>query len=160
MGVFSYEKGYPMSETRVLRKTQPVAPPKLHSPAFQRRARRAASVPGERRAITPGAPFICDLAARLAAAHYELPLAEVAASARGSRRASRARHIAIYLAHVSLGLRLGLVAAEFRRDRSTVAYACRLIEDARDSPAFDAAIANLEITAGVLLELGRTEVVE
>ena len=154
-----------MSETRVLRKTQPVAAPKLHSSAFQRRARRAGSIstPAERRATTraaPGAPFICDLAAQLAAAHYELPLAEVAATVRGCRRASRARHVAIYLAHVSLGLRLCVVAAEFRRDRSTVAYACRLIEDARDNPAFDAALANLEITAGVLLELGRTEIVE
>lgn len=154
-----------MSETRVLRKPQPLTPPKLHLSAFQRRARRTGgpSTPGERRAIAraaPGAPFICDLAARLAAAHYELPLAEVAATVRGSRRASRARHIAIYLAHVSLGLRLGVVAAEFRRDRSTAAYACRLIEDARDNPAFDVALANLEITAGVLLELGRAEVVE
>ena len=154
-----------MSETRVLRKMQAATLPKLHSSAFQRRARRAvpASAPGQGRAIAraaPGAPFICDLAARLAAAHYELPLAAVAAAVRGPRRASRARHVAIYLAHVSLGLRLGVVAAEFRRDRSTAAYACRLIEDARDNAAFDVALANLEVTAGVLLELGRAEVVE
>ncbi|MEX2129772.1 MAG: helix-turn-helix domain-containing protein [Xanthobacteraceae bacterium] len=99
----------------------------------------------------------CGLARRLAAGHYEVPLADITAKTRRSRRASRARHVAIYLAHVALGLPLGAVAAEFRRDRTTAEYACRVVEDARDDPAFDAALAGLELTAGILLEFDRNE---
>jgi len=89
----------------------------------------------------------CSLAARLSAMHFELSQAALIAAPRGSRRLSRARHVAIYLAHVTLGLPLALVAQRFRRDRSTAAYACRLVEDLRERPAFDAALATLEIAA-------------
>jgi chromosomal replication initiation ATPase DnaA len=94
---------------------------------------------------------------RIAARHYEVPLADITARSRRSRRASRARHVAIYLAHVALGLPLGAVAADFRRDRTTAEYACRVVEDARDDPAFDAALAGLELSAGVLIEFGAGE---
>ncbi|MBU2605776.1 MAG: hypothetical protein KKC43_07790 [Alphaproteobacteria bacterium] len=50
---------------------------------------------------------------------------------------ARARHIAIYLTHVALGMSLARVARAFGRDRSTVAYACHLIEDKRDDRDFD-----------------------
>tara|TARA_R110000787_G_scaffold78883_9_gene172281 strand:- start:1502 stop:1726 length:225 start_codon:yes stop_codon:yes gene_type:complete len=49
----------------------------------------------------------------------------------------RARHIAIYLTHVALGMSLARVARAFDRDRSTIAYACHLIEDKRDDTDFD-----------------------
>jgi hypothetical protein len=39
---------------------------------------------------------------------------------------------------------LARVALAFERDRSTVAHACRLIEDKRDEPDFDAHIGALE----------------
>ena len=55
-----------------------------------------------------------------------------------------ARQIAMYLAHVGLGLPQADVAQAFRRDRSTVAYACRRIEDLRDDPAFDHRVAQME----------------
>jgi chromosomal replication initiation ATPase DnaA len=95
------------------------------------------------------------LAARLAAGHYEVPLREIAARTRRSRLAARARHVAIYIAHVTLGIPLRAVATEFGRDRSTVAYACHVVEDARDDPGFDVALADLELTAGVLIGLDR-----
>jgi hypothetical protein len=94
----------------------------------------------------------CSLAARLSATHFELAQAAVTATSRGSRRISRARHVAIYLAHVTLGLPLVLVASQFRRDRSTAAYACRLVEDLRELPAFDAALATLEFAAKAAAE--------
>lgn len=95
----------------------------------------------------------CGLAKRLAAHHYQVTLSDIAAATRRSRRVARARHVAIYLAHVALGLPLAEVAAEFSRDRTTAGYACRVVEDARDDPAFDAAVAELELCAAALLEL-------
>lgn len=97
----------------------------------------------------------CRIAARLAANHYEVTQRELFARSVRTRRVARARHVAIYLAHVAFGVSLGAAAAAFGRDRKTVAYACRVIEDARDAPAFDAALAGLERTARVLLELER-----
>jgi hypothetical protein len=101
------------------------------------------------------AAFACDLARRLAAGHYQVPLAAICSPHRRSNLAARARHVAIYLAHVTLGRPLRAVAQEFRRDRSSVAYACRRIEDLRDRPAFDAALSRLELTVQVLVELAR-----
>jgi chromosomal replication initiation ATPase DnaA len=93
------------------------------------------------------------IAARLAAAHYEVPLSHLKSRHRGSQVSTRARHVAIYLAHVALGLKLAEVGNAFRRDRTTVAYACARIEDARDDPAFDATLSCLENSARILLEL-------
>ena len=102
-----------------------------------------------------GSKPACELATRLSAAHYEVPQADLLATPRGSRRVSRARHVAIYLAHVTLGLPLAGVALQFGRDRSTAAYACRLVEDMRERPDFDVAVATLEIAAKTLT--GREE---
>lgn len=63
----------------------------------------------------------------------------------------------MYLAHVIYGLSLVGVGVGFGRDRTTVAYACHMVEDARDDPAFDAALAGLEISAAILLDLERAE---
>ena len=50
----------------------------------------------------------------------------------------------MYLAHVGFGMSLARVASAFGRDRSTVAHACRQVEDKRDDPAFDAWMETLE----------------
>jgi hypothetical protein len=128
------------------------------APESRRRAagRRGGAL-SESAQIQPNPQRCCALARRLAARHYEVPLADIAARSRRSSRASRARHVAIYLAHVALGLPLSAVAAEFRRDRSTAEYACRVVEDARDDPAFDAALAGLELSAGILVEFEHNE---
>ena len=101
------------------------------------------------------ATALCAIAARLAANHYEVTLNDVGAPTRRSRRATRARHVAMYLAHVAYGLRLAEIAIAFGRSRRSVARACSLIEDARDDPAFDAALEGLEISARVLHDLER-----
>jgi chromosomal replication initiation ATPase DnaA len=98
---------------------------------------------------------VCALAARLSARHFELAPAVLTARGRGTRRISRARHVAIYLAHVTLGAPLAAVASRFRRDRSTAAWACRLVEDLRERPAFDAAVAVLEAAAKALTQEAR-----
>ncbi|MCC6946888.1 MAG: chromosomal replication initiator DnaA [Bradyrhizobiaceae bacterium] len=121
--------------------------------------RRPVAAPGGERASSrfrpqhrPSDPRrACRQAARLAAAHYEVTLREIAAHVR-TKRVTRARHVAMYLAHVVFGLSFGAVAAAFGRDRKTVVHAVRLIEGARDNPAFDATLAGLEIAAAALLE--------
>lgn len=71
----------------------------------------------------------------------------------GVRSAAFARQTSMYLAHVVFGLTMTQVGCCFERDRTTVRHACALIEDRRDLPAFDLALAALE--AGLMsLALG------
>jgi chromosomal replication initiation ATPase DnaA len=59
-------------------------------------------------------------------------------------QAARARQIAMYLTHVVMGQSLSAVGMAFGRDRTTVSYACALIEDMRDDQAFDAELDRYE----------------
>jgi hypothetical protein len=54
------------------------------------------------------------------------------------------RQIAMYLAHVTFGLSLAQTGRLFLRDRTTVAHACRVVEDLRDDPVMDEALRVLE----------------
>jgi len=69
---------------------------------------------------------------------------EIAARTRRSKQAAHARQAAMYLTHIAFGMSYGRVANAFGRDRSTVAYACRVIEDRRDDQDFDAHLDTLE----------------
>jgi chromosomal replication initiation ATPase DnaA len=69
---------------------------------------------------------------------------ELTALSRRTSTMSRARQIAMYLVHVAFGMSLGRVALAFRRDRSTVSYACRVVEDHREDEAFDDCLDRLE----------------
>jgi hypothetical protein len=124
---------------------------KLRHPARSPQYARAAASP----VTEPN--LLCAIAARLAASHYEVTLADIAARTRRSRRATRARHVAMYLAHVAFGLNLASIAIVFGRSRRSAARACGLVEDARDDPAFDAALAGLEISARILLDYERAD---
>jgi chromosomal replication initiation ATPase DnaA len=66
-----------------------------------------------------------------------------------------ARQVAMYLAHVSCGLSLTDVGVLFGRDRTTVAYACNLVEDRRDDPRFDSVIDSLESAVAILINILR-----
>lgn len=68
----------------------------------------------------------------------------LSAPTRGCADIARARQVGMYLAHIGCELSLTAVGRLFERDRSTVAYACRRIEDAREHPPFDELIANME----------------
>ena len=65
---------------------------------------------------------------------------------RGDRRRQRCqiRQISMYLCHVVLGLPQHEVASAFGYDRSTVSYACQVIENRRDNKAMDQFIGVLE----------------
>lgn len=77
----------------------------------------------------------------------------IASPTRGPARYAFRRQVAIYIAHVDLGLPYRVLAELFGRDRTTVAYACSVIEDRRDRPAFDAAAA---VIAHSFFQLGRS----
>ncbi|KCZ93738.1 helix-turn-helix domain-containing protein [Hyphomonas johnsonii] len=85
------------------------------------------------------------LAAALTAYALGLRLDVILSHERGRPIESRARHIAMYLTHVALGMSLARIARAFDRDRSTVAYACHLIEDRRDDGDFDDWIEQLSV---------------
>jgi hypothetical protein len=86
--------------------------------------------------------------ARLAAgvAGFALGLTEddIVGMSRGSAEIAFARQVAMYLCHTGFELSLARVAVAFRRDRSTVAHACHVIEDRRDEPQFDLWLSSLE----------------
>ncbi len=63
---------------------------------------------------------------------------------------ARARQLAMYLAHVVFGQSLTSIGEAFGRDRTTVSYACALIEDMRDDKLFDEEVCRLEM----ILETG------
>jgi chromosomal replication initiation ATPase DnaA len=66
------------------------------------------------------------------------------AGARAKPSEVLARQVAMYLAHVGIGLSLVEVARLFARDRKTVARACALVEDRRDCATFDRSLDLLE----------------
>jgi hypothetical protein len=70
---------------------------------------------------------------------------------RGRARVALARQVAMYLAHVGCGLSLTEAGELFERDRTTVAYACHIVEARREDPAFDHAIDLLERVITVLV---------
>jgi chromosomal replication initiation ATPase DnaA len=72
---------------------------------------------------------------------------------RGRSRVAFARQVAMYLAHVSFGMTLTTVGLAFRRDRTTVAHACALVEDARDDPEIDRTLELLEAIVKRLAKL-------
>lgn len=80
---------------------------------------------------------------------------EIMARGRGSRLASKGRQLSMYLAHVGLGWSIGRVADAFRRDRSTVAHACQLIEHERDDEAFDHWMCEMEESLQKVAPLAR-----
>lgn len=70
--------------------------------------------------------------------------ADIDRASRGRAPIAEARQVAMYLAHVTLGITMREVGGLFSRDRTTVAHACSVIEDRRDEPDFDRTLELLE----------------
>ena len=75
---------------------------------------------------------------------FGLDAADLEAPGRSSQRIAYARQIAMYLAHVAFGLGFEVIGRAFGRDRTTVAHACKVVEDGRDDVWFDCRVATLE----------------
>jgi len=82
--------------------------------------------------------------AALVCRRHDVPISLIFSASRCRLAVARARQLAMYLSHVVLGQSLTEVGRGFGRDRTTVSYACALIEDMRDDPAFDAEVTALE----------------
>lgn len=109
---------------------------RYRSPRTRRRARRPD--------IGSNACLFCE---RLVVVAYNLRHDDLGAATRKSAGIAFARQVAMYLAHIAFGLNLSQIGRGFRRDRTTVAHACRTIEDRRDDPLFEAVLMCLEHAA-------------
>jgi hypothetical protein len=91
-----------------------------------------------------------------AVAHdFGLRIDDLTAPTRGAPRTAFARQAAMYLLHVVFGLGFGTIGRLFGRDRTTVAHACRVVEDHRDDIWFDCRLATLERVCRRVPELDR-----
>ena len=120
------------------------APPSPVRPLWDRRGRGLPS------ASPKTAQRLCDLVSLATAAAFSVPVRELFAETRRAPAAAFARQSAMYLAHVAFGLSFTEVGRAFGRDRTTAAYACRLIEERRDDPALDAVLGLLEGVCGAV----------
>jgi chromosomal replication initiation ATPase DnaA len=98
----------------------------------------------------PGADegTVCRLVQDVVAACFAVSPEQMCARSRGRASAAFARQVAMYLTHVVLGLNYSAAGRMFHRDRTTVAHACRVVEDRRDNPRTDALLQALEDVLG------------
>ena len=107
------------------------------------------AVPGTVAALVAG--HRCRLAREIASVVLDVPVEEIARSNRSVAETCQARHLAIYVAHVVFQVPLGAIAANFGRDRTSVAYAIRRVEDHRDDGGFERLVSRLERLADACL---------
>lgn len=103
-------------------------------------------------AVSPGhssrsiatAHLKCGRVAAIVAQDFAVDCATLFERTRSSPRAALARQTAMYLAHTVFALSFGQIGRIYGRDRTTVAHACRRIEEARDADGFDERLRRLE----------------
>ncbi|MEM7739366.1 MAG: helix-turn-helix domain-containing protein [Pseudomonadota bacterium] len=94
---------------------------------------RAWDLPHERDEFAIAAEMVIDVTSRT----FDVSRAELLAKSRSQTDIAFARQVAMYLVHVVFGLSFRDTGDAFRRERTTVAYACSLVEDKRDDLSFD-----------------------
>ena len=77
-------------------------------------------------------------------AAFDIGYEDLCAATRGRCEIAFARQTGMYLARVTLGMTLSKAGNLFGRDRTTASHACRLVEDWRDDPGFDALLHAIE----------------
>lgn len=88
--------------------------------------------------------LLCDICRKSVCLGLGISLRELKSRNRKCADVVLARQIAMYLAHTSFGICYLDVGQQFGRDRTTVAYACRKVEDRRDRPSFEALLCEIE----------------
>ncbi|MBO6637908.1 MAG: hypothetical protein JJ920_12150 [Roseitalea sp.] len=96
---------------------------------------------------------MCDGILDLMAALFSVSGRQLRSPRRHGRAIARVRQIGMYVAHTTLGMRMADVATGFGRDKSTVMYACHLVEDLRDDIEFNQIVARVEQIVGVAFHL-------
>ncbi|SMQ60940.1 dnaA protein helix-turn-helix [Devosia lucknowensis] len=107
-------------------------------------AESSVSHPAAHFPVVIGHPLPIQKVVDLVAGEFNVPPSLIFSATRCRLSVARARQLAMYLSHVILGSSLTAVGIAFGRDRTTVSYACGLIEDMRDDPVFDAELTALE----------------
>jgi chromosomal replication initiation ATPase DnaA len=92
------------------------------------------------------------LTVQLVAAATGVPAERIRQRARLDGPANRARRLAMYVAHVTLGWPLERVGHGFGLNRATAAAACRWVEDGRDHPPLDELLDRLDRCAREILD--------
>lgn len=87
----------------------------------------------------------------LVAAAFDVPVRELRAGTRRSANVALARQCVMYLAHTLRGWSHAAIGAACGRNRRTVAHGCRVIEERRERPAFDALVEKLEASLAARL---------
>lgn len=87
----------------------------------------------------------CEHVLRVVASYFGVPTVELLAPTRRKRPIAYARQMAMYLAHTHYQLPMSAIARAMGRDRSTVGFGCRRIEDMRDDERTDTIVSCLEL---------------
>ena len=106
--------------------------------------------PADARCSTDNLKNIIEFAIAVA---FEIEACDLRKPTRGRAETAFARQVAMYLAHVAYGLTLSDVGRAFDRDRTTVAYACGIVEDRRDDVSLDRTLDLLETVVGRLAHI-------
>ncbi|SNY92778.1 dnaA protein helix-turn-helix [Cohaesibacter sp. ES.047] len=85
-----------------------------------------------------------DLVDQLVARTFRMPRSALHAGTRCRKSVAFARQVAMYLGHVCLSYPLKDIASHYGRDRTTVAYACRVVEDRREEEGVELLINSME----------------
>ena len=80
----------------------------------------------------------------LVARTFRMPRSALHAGTRCRKAVAFARQVAMYLCHVCLSYPLKDVAGHYSRDRTTVAYACGVVEDRREEEEIELLLNSLE----------------
>lgn len=92
----------------------------------------------------PALPSEADIIEQAVLRAFCLDISSLRSLSRGRAEIAFARQVAIYVAHVQLGLTLTDAARMFGRDRTTAAHACRTVEDRRDDRLIDLKLEAIE----------------
>lgn len=98
-------------------------------------------------ALNERALELCEGLIDIAAALFNVSGKELRQGGRTTLGVARVRQIAMYVAHVTLRLKMVDIGRGFGRDRTTVMHACHLVEDLRDDEDFDRVVAVTERVA-------------
>ena len=60
---------------------------------------------------------------------FQVPITQLMSKTRAKAQVAKARQVAIYVAHTTFSVPYREAAAYFHRDRTTIAHACKTIED-------------------------------
>lgn len=90
---------------------------------------------------------LCECMLDIVGAMFNICGRELRKPGRSSLAVSRVRQIAMYVCHVVIGLGMRDIGCGFSRDRTTVVYACQVVEDMRDDSDFDCIVHAVEQVA-------------